>query len=96
MPASRPNPVLVFVALGHALHHIVTALFATVVLVLTPIWHRPYEELIALWTIGALLLGLGAPVSGWLADRFGARPLMVVFYLGLGMATMAASATAGC
>ncbi len=90
MSAGRMNPVLVFVALGHALHHVVTALFATVVLVLTPIWHRPYEDLIALWTIGALLLGLGAPISGWLADRYGARQLMVVFYLGLGASTVLA------
>lgn len=86
----RINPVLAFVALGHALHHIVTALFMTVVLVLTPLWQRPYDELIALWTFGALLLGLGAPLSGWLADRYGARALMVIFYVGLGLASVAA------
>jgi MFS family permease len=86
---------LIFAGLGHGLHHILTGLFPTVVLVLVPLWNLPYEELIALWTMGALLLGLGAPAAGWLADRWGEIPLMIAFYLGLGASALACGLSDG-
>ncbi|MFQ6018740.1 MAG: MFS transporter, partial [Kiloniellaceae bacterium] len=47
-------------------------------------WDLPYHELIELWTLGALLVGLGALPAGWLGDRWSASGMMVVFFLGLG------------
>jgi FSR family fosmidomycin resistance protein-like MFS transporter len=84
----RARSVIAFAAVGHCLFHIVTALLATVVLVLAPIWGASYSALIALWTLGALLLGLGAPFAGWIGDRFGEARTMVVMFLGLGAATV--------
>ncbi len=43
-PSSRP--VLIFACLGQAWSHIVVALYLTLVLVIEPIWQRPYDEVI--------------------------------------------------
>lgn len=65
---------------GHTLMHIVSALFLTVVLTLEKEWALPYDELIRLWTLGSLLIGLGAPLAGWLADRWSDAGMMAVFF----------------
>ena len=77
-----------FACAGHASYHVLVALFLTLVLVLEPIWRLPYDELIALWTWGALLLGLGAPLAGWLGDRFGETRVMIGYFVGIGVATI--------
>ena len=92
MAAEHSNPqeraVVIFAALGHGLFHILAGLFATVVLVLEPIWRLPYDQLISLWTIGALLVGFGAPIAGWLGDRFGETRVMIGYFLGMGAAAV--------
>ncbi len=87
--------VLIFACLGHAWFHILVALFLILVLLIEPVWQRPYDELIALWTPGALLLGLAAPAAGWLGDRWGEVRLMIVFFIGSGGATIACGLAAG-
>ena len=76
---------LVFSCLGHAYMHVFTAFYFVIVLALEVDWGLPYHELIELWTLGALLVGLGALPAGWLADRWSASGMMVVFFLGLGL-----------
>jgi FSR family fosmidomycin resistance protein-like MFS transporter len=66
---------------GHTLMHIVSALYLTVVLALEREWQLPYDELIRLWTMGSLLIGLGAPLAGWLGDRWSDSRMMAVFFL---------------
>ncbi|GAA4255964.1 MFS transporter [Azospirillum formosense] len=80
---------------GHALMHIVTALFLTVVLVLEREWKLPYDELIRLWTLGALMIGVGAPLAGWLGDRWSECRMMAVFFLLTGAGTIACGLTDG-
>ncbi len=75
---------LIFSSLGHALVHMLTAFFFVVVLALETEWNRPYHELIELWTLGALLVGLCALPSGWLADRWSAPGMLIVMFLGMG------------
>ncbi len=67
--------------IGHALMHVVAALYLTVVLALEREWNMPYDELIRLWTLGALLIGLGAPLAGWLGDRWSESRMMAAFFL---------------
>lgn len=55
-----------FARVGHFHLPVVIALFLTLVLLLEPLRRLPYHSLIALWTLGALLLGLGA-VAGIVA-----------------------------
>ena len=69
--------------------------FVTIVLVLEAEWQRPYDELIGLWTGGALLIGLAAPFAGWLSDRWGAGKVMVVYFIGIGAATAACGLATG-
>ena len=76
---------LVFSCLGHGYMHLFTAFYFVIVLALEVDWDRPYHELIELWTLGALLVGLGALPAGWLGDRWSAPGMMVVFFVGLGL-----------
>jgi MFS family permease len=77
---------LVFSCLGHAYMHLFTAFYFVIVLALEDAWTMPYHELIELWTLGSLLVGLAALPAGWLGDRWGASGMMVVYFLGLGVA----------
>lgn len=88
VPARQSKLVFGFAAAGHFLFHVLVALYLTIVLVLEIEWRRSYDELIALWTLGALLLGLAAPLAGWLGDRWGNGRVMVIFFLGIGAATL--------
>ena len=79
---------LVFSCIGHAFVHLFTAFYFVIVLALEREWRMPYHELIALWTPGALLVGLAALPAGWLGDRWSARGMMVVFFIGMGGASI--------
>jgi MFS transporter, FSR family, fosmidomycin resistance protein len=72
---------LTFSYLGHAVMHILAALYLTVVLQLERSWSLGYDELIKLWTLGSLLIGLGAPLAGWLGDRWSDARMMVLMFL---------------
>jgi MFS family permease len=87
-PAQRL--IIGFASLGHFLHHVLTGLFLTLAVILEGVWQRPYAEIIALWTLGAAMIGVGAPLAGWLADRFGHARMMTVFFLGIGLASIIA------
>ena len=78
-----------FCHLGHAYMHLLVALFLTIVLGLERTWEREYAELISLWTVGALLVGLLAPLAGLLGDKWSTPGMMAVFFLGTGGATIA-------
>ena len=89
---------LLFSSLGHMLMHMLAAFFFVVVLALEVEWDLPYHELIELWTLGALLVGLCALPAGWLADRWSAPGMMVVMFVGMGVACLlcaAADSTTG-
>lgn len=83
-----PAPILIFAAAAHFLHHVLLSLYVTLVLVLTIEWRMDYASLIALWTIGSMMVGLGAPLAGWLADRWGETRVMIVLFFGLGLTSI--------
>lgn len=87
--------VIGFACLGHFVTHALLGLFLTLVLVIERDWSIGYASLIALWTLGAFLIGAGAPVAGWLADRVGEARMMVVFYIGAGASCVAAATVSG-
>ena len=76
---------LVFSSLGHCYVHLFMAFYFVIVLALEEAWALPYHELIELWTLGSLMVGLVALPAGWLGDRWSASGMMVVFFLGLGV-----------
>ena len=79
-----PAPIMIFAATAHFLHHVLLSLYVTLVLVLAGTWGMAYGDLIALWTLGSMMVGLGAPLAGWLADRWGETKLMIILFFGLG------------
>src|SRR3546814_12980796 len=58
------------------------------VLALERDWGLPYAELIALWTLPSVLVGVGAIPAGWLADRWSANGMMAVFFIGIGASSI--------
>ena len=79
---------LVFSCLGHTYVHLFTAFYFVIVLALEEAWALPYHELVELWTLGALLVGLGALPAGWLGDRWSPSGMMVTYFVGLGSASI--------
>ena len=84
---------LIFSSLGHLYFHLFTAFYFTIVIALGGVWEIPYERLLSLWTIPALILGLAALPAGLLGDRFGAEKMMVIFFIGTGASAIAAGFT---
>jgi MFS family permease len=86
MAAGSARISLGFSCLGHAYMHVFTAIYFVIVLALEADWGLPYHQLIELWALASLLVGLGALPAGWIADRWSATGMMVVYFLGLGAA----------
>ena len=86
----RPSPTVVFSSLGHFYIHLCTAFYFVIVLALEQVWQVPYHQLIGLWTLGSLMVGMVALPAGMLSDRLGATNLMVVFFVGMGGSSIAA------
>jgi len=80
---------LLFSCLGHAYMHLFTAFYFVIALSLEADWGVPNHELVTLWALGSLLVGLAALPAGWLGDRWSASGMMAVFFIGLGLAGIA-------
>ena len=93
-PAARRNNyagAVAFASIGHTSIHMFTAFYFVIVLGIETDWQLPYPDLIELWTLGALLVGLAALPAGWLADRWSATGMLVVFFVGLGISSVMAA-----
>ena len=89
MSALSARLSLGFSSLGHLFAHLLTMLWPTIVLVLEKDWAMSYAELLPLAVAGQILFGAGALPAGWLGDRWSATGMMVVFFIGTGLATIA-------
>ena len=49
--------------------HMFAAFYFVIVLTIEKEWNISYDQLIRLWSLGALLIGLGAIPFGWLSDK---------------------------
>lgn len=84
MTSSARRVSLIFSNFGHFYVHLLAAYYAVIVLQLERDWNQPYEDLLRLWTLGSLLIGLAAIPAGRLADRLGSRVMMVAYFIGMG------------
>jgi len=76
--------------IGHFLDHLLTLVFATVAaLALVREWGLSYGELLAYATPGFFAFGVFALPAGWLADRWSRDGMMVVYFIGIGLASIA-------
>lgn len=86
MEQSRRNQL--FLNVGHTLDHLFLLIFPTVVLAMAPEFGRPYSEMLPLALGGFIMFGAGSIPAGWLADRWSRRGMMVVFFVGIGAASV--------
>ncbi len=76
--------------IGHFIDHLFTLIFASVAaLVLYKEWGVSYAELLIYATPGFLAFGLFSLPAGWLADKWSRDGMMSVFFIGIGLASIA-------
>lgn len=95
MMSSSARLSFVFSNIGHFYIHLFTSIYAVIVLQLEKDWHASYEDLLELWTVGSLLVGVMALPAGRLSDIWTARTMMIVFFIGMGAASIVCGLTAG-
>jgi MFS family permease len=91
---SRRLPFL-FLNVAHFLTHYFLLIFPTAVLAIHREWGAPYGETLSLGTAAFVALALGTLPAGWLGDRWRRSHLIVIFFLGLGGASILAGFAAG-
>lgn len=91
-PMTRDRLYFLLLNIGHFLDHLFMLVFATVAaLALYREWGLGYAELIAYATPGFFAFGLFSLPAGWLADKWSRDGMMVVFFIGIGIASMLTS-----
>ena len=79
---------------GHALDHLFLLIFATAVSAIAIDFGVGRWEDMMPYTVGAFLMfGLGSIPAGRLGDLWGRRPMMIVFFLGMGVSSIAVALT---
>jgi MFS family permease len=87
---NRDRTHFLFLNVGHFLDHLFTLIFATVAaLALTREWNLGYGELLKYATPGFFAFGVFSYPAGWLADKWSREGMMVVFFVGIGLASLA-------
>ena len=89
--AQSERNVLILTGVGHFSTHFFELMFPTLAVALARQAQVPLDEVLGWSFLGYLLFGVGAVPAGLLADRIGARLLLLVSLFGLGVAALAAS-----
>jgi MFS family permease len=77
---------------GHAIDHMFLLIFATAVTSIAADFGLVrWEDLMPWGTLAFFLFGLGSLPAGRLGDLWGRRPMMIVFFIGIGAAAIATS-----
>ena len=89
---TRDRVQFLLLNVGHFLDHLFTLIFATVAaLALSREWGLGYADLLKYATPGFFAFGVFALPAGWLADKWSRHGMMVVFFIGIGLASLATS-----
>ncbi len=87
---NRDRAYFLLLNVGHFLDHLFTLIFATVAaLALHREWGIGYAELLVYATPGFFAFGVFALPAGWLADKWSRDGMMCVFFVGIGLASIA-------
>ena len=87
--ASPSRRVIAFINAGHFMDHLLMLVFPTAVLGMGESFGMSYGELLPLSLGGFIAFGAGSIPAGWLGDLWSRRNMMVVFFLGMGAASVA-------
>ena len=91
-PPARQVALLLNVA--HALDHLFLLIFATAVAsIAADFGFARWEDLMPYGVGAFLMFGLGSLPAGKLGDSWGRRPMMLVFFFGMGVSALLAAAT---
>lgn len=74
---------------AHFFSHLFMLIYPTVVLALGDGFGLPYGDMLMLSLPGFILFGAAALPAGWLGDRWSARGMLVIFFLGTGFCAVA-------
>ena len=87
---TRDQTYFLLLNIGHFMDHLFTLIFATVAaLALHREWGVGYAALLAYATPGFFAFGLFSLPAGWLADKWSRDGMMCVFFIGIGLASIA-------
>jgi MFS family permease len=88
--------VTLLLNVAHAIDHLFLLIFATaVVAIARDFGLARWEDLMPYGTGAFLLFGLGSLPAGRLGDHWGRRPMMLVFFFGMGASALLIAATPG-
>jgi MFS family permease len=91
-PPMRERLHFLLLNIGHYLDHLFTLIFATVAaLALHREWGLGYADLLKYATPGFFAFGVFALPAGWIADKWSRDGMMSVFFIGIGLASIATS-----
>jgi len=85
---TKPLSMTVLLNLGHTFDHLFMLIFPTVVIVMAPEFGLAYSEMLPLALGGFIAFGAGSLPAGWLGDRWSRHGMMVVFFVGMGSASI--------
>jgi MFS family permease len=93
-PLSNLSPTALLLNVGHAMDHLFLLIFATAVSsIAREFGLASWEDLMPFAVGASVAFGLGSLPSGRLGDLWGRRPMMIVFFLGLGVSGVLVSFT---
>jgi len=82
---------LAFSCVGHTFAHLMAPIFFVVALTLETEMNLSHGEVVSLIVLGNVLYGVGAPLAGWLGDKWSAAGMMALYYFGVGAGMMLTS-----
>jgi len=85
---NSPKKVIGFINLAHFIDHYAMLVFAAAVIVMAPVFNMSYAQLLPYATPGFIAFGAGSLISGWLGDRWSRRNMLVIFFIGMGLALL--------
>ena len=93
-PATLNRPTRLLLNLGHTFDHMFLLIFATAVsAIAADFGFARWEDLMPYSTGAFLLFGIGSLPAGRLGDLWGRRAMMIVFFVGIGCASLLAALT---
>ena len=81
----------IFLNIGHLLDHFMMLIFAKAAYDSGRHFGLGFDEMIIYGTLGMIMFGLTAPLAGFLSDKYGRMPLMIIYHFGLGISAILCS-----
>ena len=88
------KPTILLLNIGHALDHMFLLIFATAVTTIAKDFSvESWEDLMPYSVAAFFFFGLGSMPAGRLGDLLGRRQMMIIFFVGIGLASILVAAT---